>query len=160
VTKEGIGEGTLFLPANPGDEIKHHSAGPIARILYRCILDDATALVSPSGKRPLLEYRGDHQQAKPVRESTRIVAVALSVSRDAVKDHEQGRVGARRRAVGEDHHACAVHVDHLAARLDRRRRERPGAEQPRQCHDGSPDACGFVHFHALACDDVSQNRHD
>ena len=57
VAKEGIGEGTLFLPAHPGDEIKHQSAGLIARILHRCVLDDATALVSPPGKCLFLEYR-------------------------------------------------------------------------------------------------------
>jgi hypothetical protein len=39
-----------FLPAHPVDEIEHQPAGEVARVLHCRALDDAAALVAPSGK--------------------------------------------------------------------------------------------------------------
>lgn len=129
MAEEGIGEGTIFLSAHPSDEIEHHTAGPVARVLHRRVLDDASALIPPRWERMLVEDRRDDEEAKPVRDWARIVAIAAGVPRDAVKDHEQRRIGTSRGAVGEDHHTRAVDIDDLSAGRDRRSHGRRGPEQ-------------------------------
>src|SRR5215831_12484716 len=89
MAEEGIGDGAIFLSAYPSDKIQHHPAGPVARVLHRRVLDDASALIPPRWERMLVEDRRDDEEAKPVRDWARIVAIVAGVPRDAVKDHEQ-----------------------------------------------------------------------
>jgi hypothetical protein len=159
VAEQGIGDRAPFLPAHPVDEIEHEPAGEVAPVLHRRALDDSPALVTPSGEGLPIEQRRHHEQAKPIRERARVIAVGAGVAGDAVKDHEQRRIGTSHRTVGEDHHGRAVHIGDLSAGFDRGSPERHGTEQRAQHRSRSRNACYPIHL-MFSRGRYSQNRHD